>query len=137
MTRYYIDACIWRDYLENRSDNFRPLGEWALELIKKAIRSEEMILCSELVKDELREDLKEEEINDAFSIVPPNLFLTVKISRKQIIETKEKSLVMRTPFKDTLHAVIARDNDAIMVTRDKHFLELLDIAKIRKPEDLL
>ena len=33
--RFYLDTCIWRDYYENRSDNFRPLGEWALFLINK------------------------------------------------------------------------------------------------------
>lgn len=31
--KYYLDACIWRDYFENREDRFRPLGEWAFRLV--------------------------------------------------------------------------------------------------------
>jgi len=41
------------------------------------------------------------------------------------------------PFFDALHAVLARDNKAIMVTRDKHFDELLDITKYKKPEEII
>ena len=35
--KYYLDTCIWRDYFENRSDKFRPLGDWAFSLIKLII----------------------------------------------------------------------------------------------------
>jgi hypothetical protein len=34
----YIDAAIWRGLHENRSDRFRPLGDWAFELVKKIIK---------------------------------------------------------------------------------------------------
>lgn len=33
--RFYLDACIWGDYWENRSDNFRPLGEWAFRYLSR------------------------------------------------------------------------------------------------------
>jgi hypothetical protein len=39
MQRYYLDTCIWVDYLENRQDRFRPLGDWALRLIKQIVNS--------------------------------------------------------------------------------------------------
>jgi len=40
-------------------------------------------------------------------------------------------------FADALHAVLARDNSAVMVTWGRHFLELMDIVEVRKPEELL
>ena len=34
---YYVDSAIWRDLHENRTDKFRPLGEWAFELFRKIL----------------------------------------------------------------------------------------------------
>jgi len=51
--KYYIDACIWRDYFENRSDRFRPLGDWAFAAIQQMITNGEPILYSDLVEEEL------------------------------------------------------------------------------------
>jgi len=36
-----------------------------------------------------------------------------------------------------LHSILARDNQAVLITRDKHFLKLLDICIIKKPEELI
>jgi len=36
------------------------------------------------------------------------------------------------PVKDALHAILARDNKAILVTRDKHFYDLADKVEIKK-----
>lgn len=41
------------------------------------------------------------------------------------------------PLRDALHAVIARDNGAQLVSRDWDFEQLKDITKTKKPEDLL
>ncbi len=46
--RFYIDTCIWRDYYENRSDNLKPLGEWALQFLKNAVNNDDLILYSDL-----------------------------------------------------------------------------------------
>ncbi len=39
------------------------------------------------------------------------------------------------PFSDILHSVIARDNNAVLVSRDRHFLEI-DLAESVMPEDV-
>lgn len=88
--RYYLDTSIWRDYFENRTDRFRPLGEWAFLFIKKAVQNSDLILYSGCLA-----------------------------------------------FGDTLHTILARDNKAIMVTRDKHFYKLKDVVCIKKPEELI
>ena len=46
---------------------------------------------------------------------------------------KERNL----PLGDVLHTLLARDNNLILVTRDKHFKELTDISKFYKPEELI
>jgi len=44
---------------------------------------------------------------------------------------------LKIPFGDALHTILAKDNEAILVTRDHHFDVVEGIVKIRKPEDLI
>ncbi len=136
--RYYIDACIWRDLHENRSDKFRPLGEWAFEMFKMIKETKSKALYSELVLKELSITYSEEKIREMFLIIEENNLLEkVEIKREQIQEVLRLKKERNVPFNDLLHAISARDNQAIMVTRDKHFEEFEDITIIRKPEDLI
>lgn len=135
--KYYIDACIWMDYFENRSDKFRPLGDWAFDLIKKIIKNEDLILYSELIEEELGENYSNEEIEKIFSIVPLELFVKVKIYNKQLVKARELSKGKDIPLGDAIHAILSRDSDAIMVTRDEHFEKLRGIISVKKPEELI
>jgi len=138
MKKYYLDTSIWRDYYENRSDRFRPLGDWALNLINVIIENKDFILYSDLVVEELKVKYNEEEINKIFEIIyKRNLLSKVTISNSQVKEAAILCKKRKVAFGDALHAILARDNKAIMVTRDKHFFELVDIAEIKKPEDLI
>ena len=56
VAKYYLDTAIWRDLHENRTDRFRPLGEWAFELIRKIREERQTILYSEIVVNELSKD---------------------------------------------------------------------------------
>src|SRR3989344_7803123 len=123
--KFYIDTCIWRDYFENRSDNFRPLGEWALSLLKGIIKREEIIFFSEITVNELRIKYTDIQIRGIFNIVQQyNLLQEVKIGDVQIREMNRISSNSGIPRIDCLHAILARDNGAVLVTRDKHFAEL-------------
>ena len=135
MQKYYLDACIWFDYFENRKDRFRPLGEWALDLIKKIIEENALILYSDLVEAEL----KRRYLNmfDMLRVVPNRLLIKVIASDAQIKEATLISKKTNIPKPDALHAVIARDNNAILITRDAHFLELQEDIIIKKPEELI
>jgi len=137
MQRYYLDSCIWIDYFENRSDRFRPLDEWAFSLIKNIIENNDVIIYSNLVKEELAELYSEEQIRNIFSIVPKLLLIKVAIKESHIKEAITLSKRLKIPAKDATHAILARDNNAIMVTRDKHFYELKNEVFIVKPEDLI
>ncbi|MBI4919077.1 PIN domain-containing protein [archaeon] len=136
--KYYIDTSIWRDLHENREDKFRPLGEWAFEFFKRVILNKEIVLFSDLVVDELSIEYTKEEIELIFSIVSKvNLLEKVGENEDQVREAMILRKQRKVPSGDALHAILARDNGAVMVTRDGHFYELTDIAEIRKPEDLI
>lgn len=134
--KYYIDSCIWRDYLEEREDKFRPLGEWAFRIIQKIIKDEDVIVISDAIFEELRGfnpniDIKITEL------VPELCLSYMESSKKQFIEAKNIAKTLKIPINDALHAILARDNQAILITRDKHFLDLLNIVDVKKPEDLI
>ncbi len=137
MENYYLDTCIWRDYFENRKDRFRPLGEWAFRLLKKIIYNKEKVMYSDLVVSELLNYFDRDKIKEIFSIVKNDFLEKVDIKKhhgEEAFDLKEKEGI---PFGDALHAVLAKENNAILVTRDKHFRKLLKIVKIRKPEELI
>ncbi|MBD3304155.1 PIN domain-containing protein [Candidatus Woesearchaeota archaeon] len=136
MQKYYLDACIWIDYFENRKDRFRPLGEWALDLIKKIIEDDALILYSELVEEELSTRYSPREISAILNIVPSEKLVKAEISDGQIRESMHISKQSNIPKKDALHAILARDNNAVLVTRDKHFQELQKSNIIKKPEEI-
>ena len=135
--KYYIDACIWRDLYENRVDKYRPLGEWAFEFFRMIKETKSIALYSDLVIKELATAYNQEKIKEMFKIVEEaGCLKKVEIKREQIKETIKIKREKRLPFNDLLHSILARDNDAIMVTRDRHFEQFEDIVTIRKPEDL-
>lgn len=134
--KYYLDTCIWRDYFENRSDNLRPLGEWAFMLIKKIIKNEDLIVYSRKVEEELLECCSLSELSQHISIIPNKLLLKVELSEIQFREAHSLSRRILIPLGDAIHFILSRDNIAILVSRDSHLLGLPGII-VKKPEELL
>ncbi len=135
--KYYIDACIWRDFHENREDKFRPLGEWAFNLFRMIRETKSKALYSNLIIKELSISYTPEKIKEMFRIVEEEgLLEKVEIKEEHLHETIRLKKLKKLPFNDLLHAILARDNQAILVTRDKHFEEFGDIVIVKKPEDL-
>ncbi len=136
--KYYLDTCIWRDLHENRVDRFRPLGEWALRLINNIIENKDKVLYSELTVIELKIKFNESEIEEILRIAKDEGRLEkVNISSIQQKEARVIGRKIRLPWEDALHAILARDNQAMMITRDKHFAEFQGMIEIKKPEELL
>jgi predicted nucleic acid-binding protein len=136
MTNYYLDTAIWRDYYENRSDRFRPLGEWALALIKKIIRSSNLIVYSDIVLKELREKYSNEQIQIMFYPFTKTL-VRINIAYADLEHARRISCARNVHFNDVLHAVLAKKSGSVLITRDKHFENLSDFVQIFKPEDLI
>jgi len=137
MAKYYLDTSIWIDYYENRSDRFRPLGEWAFRFIKKTVSNQDQIIISDLLIAELKKRYSAETIQQIFEIVDLHLLIHIEVSSRQDNEAIHINNQRGVGYADSLHAILARDNGAILITRDKHFAELNDIVLSKKPEELL
>jgi len=135
-TKYYLDTSIWRDLHEGREDKFRPLGEWAFELLRKIRINQEKVLYSDLTLDELSIAYDKETITKLFQDIA-ELLEKVEIKENHVNEASKLSKKHNIPFGDALHGILARDNNAIMVTRDHHFEKLIGIVSVKKPEDLI
>lgn len=134
--RFYLDTAIWRDYFEDRKDSIRPLGEFAFQFLKNCEKKDCEVLYSGLVVQELRSYYSEERVAEVFSSFR-HFLVEVPISNGQISEARKiSSSVQGTHLKDALHAILARDNNAIMVARDRHFGPLEDFVEVAKPEDI-
>lgn len=135
--KYYLDTCIWIDYLENRSDKFRPLGEWAFGLIKKIIKNEDLFLITEKTIEELENVIGQEETERMISTIPPQLKINIISKYSQKMKAKHLKERFNIPFGDALHIIIAEENKAIFVTRDEHFQDFSNYFEIKKPEELI
>ncbi|PIN69600.1 hypothetical protein COV93_04970 [Candidatus Woesearchaeota archaeon CG11_big_fil_rev_8_21_14_0_20_43_8] len=136
--RYYFDTAIWRDYYENRDDGIRPLGEFALQAIYAILRNHDFILYSKVVEDELKKEYDSRQITEIFSIAKEKqglIKVDVKYNQRKI--ARKLCQMHDVPFSDALHAVLARDNHAVLITRDHHFERLVDITQVTNPESLI
>ena len=132
--RFYLDTSIWLDFLEKRGKH----GESALKLIEKIILDGDIILYSFNVIHELKNlGYSAEEISELMSIAKPDNIKNVNINKLQLDEAKKLALERNIPRRDAFHAVIVRDNEAILITRDYHFQKLKDIAIPKLPEDFI
>jgi|TARA_Y100000310_G_C20458742_1_gene704310 predicted nucleic acid-binding protein len=135
--KFYVDTSIWMDLLEDRKGyNNEPLGEYALKLFSLIKAKKNTLIITDLLIRELESNYSMEEINGMvlpFQKIIEKIFVT----KEQRDEAKKLGQERNLPPGDALHAIIARDHKLIMITRDKHFRQLEDIAKHYKPEELI
>ena len=123
------------DFFENRDEPNLPKGEWAHKLLNKIIKEDNKIVYSDLNLIELKtKGYSISEIRSMFNDLKKVLIFVIS-SDLQRGKSKDLSAKRNIPKGDALHALIARDNKAILVTLDHHFQKLLDITKPYKPQD--
>jgi len=133
MIFYYFDTSIWLDYYEKRGEN----GERAFKLILNAIKEDSVIVYSDLHVRELKGlGYSFDEINNIFRIVKPDNIRRVHISREQIKESVKIASSNEIPKRDALHAILARDSEAVLVATDLHFAKIPHVVKSKRPEEL-
>ena len=135
--KYLIDTSIWIDLYEDRKGfNGEPLGDFALKLLSIINVQKDTIVLTDLLLKELEMNYSLAEINGMFK---PFENITEKIitSKDEREEAKNIALKRNLPPGDVLHAIIARNNKLLLITRDKHFKQLEDISKHYKPEDII
>ena len=136
MQKYYLDTSIWLDFFENRNESYTPKGDWAHQLLKKITENNDKIIYSDIVILELGVvGYQLNEIEKLFEKIKP-ILIFVESTEKQARKAKDLSLKRDIPKSDALHAILARDNKAKLVTLDNHFKKLLDITKLKKPQDI-
>lgn len=131
---YYFDTSIWIDIYDKRGYN----GEVAKKLMEKIILHDRIVLYSEVIIAELKKlGFFEDEINALFRTAKPDHIRMVHVPRNQILQARKLAKQRAIPWRDALHALIARNHDAQFVSRDLDFEKLRDITMAKKPEDLL
>ena len=131
MQDFYFDTSIWVDFHEKRGIN----GEFALKLILKIIGEDIRIAYSDLnVKEFKNLGYSKNEIDYILRIAKPNNMKHIHIYREQLEEARKLARQRNVPNKDALHAILARDNDLQLVSRDRHFEKLKDITEAKLPE---
>jgi len=116
--KYLIDTSIWIDIYEDRKGfHNEPLGDYALKLLATIKSQEIVIVLTDLLLRELEMNYSLPEINGMFK---PFEKITEKIiaTKEEREEAKKIALERNLPPGDALHAIIARDNKLILVTRD-------------------
>lgn len=132
--KYYFDTSIWMDHYLERGDN----GKFALRLILKIIAEDSIIIFSNFVEKELKSiGISKTEIHAFLQIVKPEHIKIVHVTKEQFEEARKIAKQRSVPLGDVIHAVVARDHQAQLVSRDWDFEKLKDITKSKKPEDLI
>lgn len=135
--KYYLDTSIWLDFFENRNEPNLPKGDWAHKLLNQITEDNDKIIYSDIVLLELGiAGYQPHEIEKLFEKIKP-ILIFVESAEKQARKAKDLSVKRNIPKGDALHALIARDNKATLVTLDNHFKKLLDIIKPKRPQDFI
>ena len=134
--KYYLDTSIWMDYYEDRKDPSKDLGEFAFILLCKLLSTKTKIVVSSFLLRELQVSYSLDMIR-GLTLPFDKLMERVDVSDNQRDEAKKVAEERHVPKGDALHAILARDNNAILVSRDKHFQLLTDICEVVKPEEII
>lgn len=133
--KFYLDTSIWRDYFEDRRDNIRPLGEFAFQFLRKCQLRKDIVFVSNEIVKELLAYYSEERVKQVFADFK-DIIVDIGYGKEEVAEANSVWLKSnkKFPFSDILHSIIARNNEAILISRDKHFTEL-GIVKCSLPEE--
>lgn len=140
MQKILLDTNIYLDFYLDRKDGIKPLGEFAFNLIKRTISCEFEIILLKEIFFELKTVLGIKDAN-LENIIFNELRRKNKIANICSNEKQEKDCLLLSnqfniPKTDALIAIMARDEKALIISRDKHFDLLKHIANYVTPEEL-
>lgn len=135
--KYYFDTCIWIDFIEDRvGSKGEPFGRYASELIRKIKNDKNILFLSNMNLKELVYN-RQNVLNAFENIERIGLLKKVRIAKRDMLEARAVSLIYSLDIKDAIHAVIAKNNDLILVSRDRHFYKIKGFVRGHKPEELI
>jgi predicted nucleic acid-binding protein len=110
------------------------LGELAFQFFKLCGAMHHEVLYSKLVRTELRKYYPDEKIDFIFKNISEICTLhEVELKKENVAEAFDVSRRFNVPQADALHAILARNNCAILISTDNHFEHLSEIAESLKP----
>lgn len=135
--RYYLDTAIWIDFLEDRKGyTGEPLGRFAFDLFCLLKANKNKLVITDLTIIELSMHYSMDQIK-SMMLPYEDTIERIDITKEQKEEGKRISVERDIPVGDAIHAIVARDHNLILVTRDNHFRKLEDISEHFKPEDII
>ncbi len=135
--KYYLDTSIWMDVYENRLGyGNEAIGHSALKFLFDLLKGKSKVIITDMLVMELSKSYSLEQINGMFMPFR-GVIEKVVVTGQQKEESKRIAKERNLPLGDVIHAVISRDNDLVLITRDNHFRKLQDICKHFRPEDLI
>src|SRR3989338_7146499 len=135
--KFYFDTSIWLDFFEERDEPNFPKSQWANNLPNKIIRTDGRIIVSDIVVNELI--LIGYTLNEIENLLKPlkSILIFVEATKQQVGRARDLASKRDIPKNDALHALIARDDKAILVTLDNHFKKIRDIIEPNSPKKLI
>lgn len=136
MAKYYLDTCIWLDFFDERDEPHLAKGRLARKLIERIINNNDRITYSIIILKEMSSG--GHDFYDCKRIFAPLKRILVFCQARDFQYRKAKDIANKrdVPIADAVHAIIARDNGAILVSRDRHFKKLKDIVIAKSPEEI-
>jgi predicted nucleic acid-binding protein len=114
---------VWIDFVEGVS--------YADDFFFRIIANEDVVLVSQLISKEFFRYADYNFIASLLALLDSkDLIEHVSTYKFQEDEAELLAEGRDVPRPDALHAVLARDNNSILVTKDKHFLSLKDVCSI-------
>jgi len=113
--KVYCDTNIFLDFLENRKDKLKPLGELAFQIFKRAINCEFYIIFSNHTKKELfAYGISNKKIDEIMNLLNAKIIL-VKAEYQDYLNAKKFNKIH---YKDAVHYIIAKRTSDILLTND-------------------
>jgi predicted nucleic acid-binding protein len=135
--KFYVDTCVWLDYLQERKGfNDEDLGGFASVFFKEVILKKHFIVVSKHLVYELSKFYNE--VIDLFKILEKlKILIVVDVLREDILFAKNLSLERNVSCADSLHAILANKENAVLVTQNiKDFIKFKDFLIFKKPQNV-
>ena len=117
---------------EKRGEN----SEKAKEFFNKVVKDKSIAIYSDLhIKEFKNFGYNHNEVIEMLNFIKDYL-RKIHIFREEKEQAKKLASQNNVPKGDALHAILAKNNDAQLISRDNHFEKLRHITIVKKPEDI-
>ena len=132
--KIYCDTNIYIDYFDERTDNIRPLKDFAFNFFSKGWNCEFKLIISDWLLKELKNHLTGEQIEEIFGEFRKKDKL-ISIEEEKGDREKAKS-ISKENWDDALHAILANKSKAdYLTTRNiKDYAGCENLVQIVFPE---